>query len=591
MPPSHTNRTGPGCRSNVGGGLGVAFALLFIVIGLGIGAWTAWGLVEWVAARDWQPVPARLLGVDLDRRLDSDGQTMYRVVAEYEYRWRGETRIGTRVDLHPGADSLGDYHRRLHARLDAAMRAGEPVTAWVDPDVPARAVLERGMRWGRFALGMLFPLVFGGAGGAILWAMRRAGRARDRLESDRARWPEQPWMWHAPWRTTRIASQGRSRLGVALGFALLWNLVSVPLLLIIPQEFADGNRLALVGLIFPLIGAGLIVWAAREFIRRRRFGDSVLGLDELPVPLGGRLRATLEVPARLSDRQLDVELACMHLYRTGTGRDRRTREDTLWEDHAQVATRAGTHPGGTAARIDMPLPFDQPVARPRPADDRIVWRLTVRADEPGVDFRADFDLPVFETATTAVARADPDAALASRVGRDDWRETGVEHGWVAGGQRFYFPRLRLISAGLGALLFALVFCGVGVGLVLGAGQPIFGGIFALVGGLILWGAVTMLFSRSELVIGNARLRWRHGVVGGWNDCDAGAIKSIDIRRSGSIGRKLYFRVEIERWGQPGRTPIAGWVPGERPARSLAAHLGRLLGVEPPGRPERGRGEA
>ena len=75
------------------------------------------------------------------------------------------------------------------------------------------------------------------------------------------------------------------------------------------------------------------------------------------------------------------------------------------------------------------------------------------------------------------------------------------------------------------------------------------------------------------------LRWRHGVLGGWQEAEAGAVKSISVDKSGSVGSNLYFQLEIERWGREGKTAIAGWIPGERPARALAAHWDSLLGGE------------
>lgn len=553
------------------------FALVFIVAGLAAGIYFASSLFDWIAARSWEPVPATLHSVNLDSRTDSEGTTTYRVEATYTYDWRGERFTGSRVDLH-GSDNLGDWHHRLHSRLQRALRAGEPVTAWVDPDDPSRAVLERGMRWGRLGFGMIFPAVFGGFGLLVIWAVRRGRRETVERERLQRRDPGRPWMWEAKWRTTELESRSGARMWVAIGFALFWNLVSAPVAFLVPGEVAEGNHPALLALLFPAIGIGLIVWAVRAVIRRRRYGDSRLRLDALPVPLGGQLRATLEVPARLQDRELDVRLACVHRYRTGTGKNRKTRTDTLWEDRRQVAARSGSGPGATSARIELWLPHDQPVAREQPSDDRIVWELEIEADEPGVDYRAIFELPVFETDTTAAARADPETAARRAIGPGDWEETGVVHDLVGGGQRFRFPRFRMAGAGLVVLLFALVFGGAGGFLIVGEGALIFGGIFALAGLLILWGAITMIFQRSEIVVGLERLRWRHGVFGGWQEIDAGGIESIDVKKSGSAGKRLYYRIQLKRFGEERRTTIADWVPGHRPAQALARRIAGLAGV-------------
>lgn len=561
-----------------GGALMSVFALLLIGVGLAFGAFFARGLVDWLAARSWEPVPATLLHVDLRVSRSSEGDPTYRVQARFEYARHGRRYVAERVDLHPGSDNLGDYHQQLHARLEQAWRTGKAVTAWVDPDDPSRAVLNRDMRWGRLAFGMLFPVVFGGVGVAMLVRERRAGRERKRLEQRKLRHPGQPWRWFDRWSSPEIKSASTTRVWMAVAFAVLWNIVSLPVTLLVPGEVAAGNHAALIALVFPVIGIGLVIWAVLEMLRLRRYGNSTLRLDSVPVPLGGELVATLTIPARLEARALEVQLACVHRYATGSGRNRRTREHTLWEDRRHVAVRGGGGPGCTVARIEMPVPPDQPAADEEHADNRTIWQLRAESEEPGVDYRAVFELPVFDTGEAANADNRPAARDSSPAGSDDWRETGVQHDIVAAGQRFRFPRLRMVGAGLGTLAIASVFTGAGVFLGHGAGHWVFGGIFALVGLLILWAAVTMLFQRSEIVVGNDRLRYRHGVFGGWHEVRTDEIDSIETRRSGSIGRNLYFRILLKRHGRERASAIADWVPGGRAARALAAHIARLARV-------------
>lgn len=561
------------------GGAAVSiFGLVFALIGLGVGVFFAKGAFDVLAARDWVPVEARLLSVDLQSNHDPDSATTYRVIAEYEYSWDGERLISDRVDLHAGADNLGDYHHVTYGRLNRALQAGESVTAWVDPDNPSRVVLDRDMRWGRLGFGMIFPLAFGGAGLGVMLLGRRAGRAQKKRDARRELHPDQPWMWVDKWRTPRIAGEARSTMWLAVGFAAIWNLVSLPILFIVPGEVADGNTAALVGLLFPLIGVGLIVWAVREVIRHRRYGASTLELQSHPVPLGGRLRGTLIIPARLQAREVQLQLVCVNRYVSGSGKNRSTRENVLWEDKQRAPARSGAGPGQTAARIEIRLPTGQPVSSEENPKNRIIWRLTATSAEPGVDYKAAFELPVFDTGEVADHAAEGDASAAV-FEADDWRETGVIHDYAAGGQRFVFPRYRLLGGGLGLMAGALIFTGAGGGMMLLGGMWIFGGIFAAVGLLLLWGAISMLFQRSEIVLGNGRLRWRHGVFGGWQEVEAGALKSITVDKSGSVGSNLYFQVAIERWGRDGKTAIAAWIPGERPSRALVAHWKSLLGLE------------
>jgi len=417
----------------------------------------------------------------------------------------------------------------------------------------------------------------------LVVAWRRALSRRREREAQPGPDLDRPWLNNERWRSTTLVSDTGATAWMATGFALLWNLVSLPLLFVVPRELDDGNRAALVGLLFPLIGIGLIVWAVRAWIRRRRYGVSTLQLDGLPVPLGGMLRATLNIPARLQGRELAAQATCVHRYRTGSGKSRRTTERVLWEDQLRVPARSGAGPGQTSARVELRLPGDRPQVSDENPNNRIIWRLEVGSEEPGVDYNALFELPVFDVGQSGDVDTMRGAAAPAMplFDADDWRETGVEHGFASGGQRFVFPRFRLAGAGLVTLLFALAFGGVGVFLLIGPRLWLFGSVFALVGLLILWGAVTMLFSRSEIVIGGGRLRWRHGVFGGWKEAELGAIQAIDIKRSGSLGQKLYFRIELQRWGERRKITIADWVPNERASKSLAAHFANLAGIPSP----------
>jgi hypothetical protein len=134
-----------------------------------------------VAVRGWEPVSARMLAADLQTSRSSKGGTSYRATTRYAYRWQGRDLEGTRIGLARwgGADNIGDWQADWHARLSDALARQQPVAAWVDPDRPERAVLERRPRWGLLAFHGLFAVLFTpvgvGAGFAFVGALR--GRA------------------------------------------------------------------------------------------------------------------------------------------------------------------------------------------------------------------------------------------------------------------------------------------------------------------------------------------------------------------------------------------------------------------------------
>jgi len=543
--------------------------LLFLLVGAAFGAWLLTDLFRWQQTRGWEPVSAELLHVALQENR-SDDSTTWQVRASYQYEYAGRRWESDRVGISGGADNIGDFHQRLHTQLKQSWQQQQPVTAWVNPANPQQALLNRDLRAGLVALKALFPVAFGGFGLAALLF----GRRQQKRQQDAVGQPDQPWLQQQAWQSTTLLDNARSNWIGALVMALLWNAISLPLLFVLTDEISGGNPAALLGLLFPLIGVGLLWWALRGWQRWRRYGQSRLQLAALPVPLAGMLRATLEIPVRLNSRSLQVQLLCVRKTLRGTGKNRRSRESILWENQYDVSLQAGDSIGANSARIVIPLPADQPVSSWQNRRDQIIWRLSAEADEPGVDYASEFELPVFAVDTEPVS--DEHAAELPAEKPDLWRDTGVQHGYSSQGQRFYWPRLRLLTAGLWTLLAALLFGGIGLFLLLQQQAWLLGGVFTLVALAILWGAITMLFQRSEIVIGQGKLRYRHGVFTGEKVIPLAEIRALSHQRSGSIGRRTYYRLEVQRWGSERRINIAGWLPGERQTAALVSHLQPLL---------------
>jgi len=98
-----------------------------------------------------------------------DGGTVFAVQARYRYEWAGRAYESTRIGLpgSAGSDNIDDWHHAWDSRLRAARDGGPPVTAWVDPQHPERAVLDPHLRWRKLLFmlpfALLFPLMAAGA--------------------------------------------------------------------------------------------------------------------------------------------------------------------------------------------------------------------------------------------------------------------------------------------------------------------------------------------------------------------------------------------------------------------------------------------
>jgi hypothetical protein len=102
------------------------------------------------------------------------------------------------------------------------------------------------------------------------------------------------------WAARRITDASVVEMGFAWVFAILWNLVSAPAVVLgVRAALREGDRAAMIALLFPVVGIGLLAWPIRATIRRRRYGTSVLELGTLPAVVGHALEGTLRPPAGL----------------------------------------------------------------------------------------------------------------------------------------------------------------------------------------------------------------------------------------------------------------------------------------------------
>ncbi len=570
------------------------FGSVFLLAGLVIGGFAVVNLWHWWDARDWEPVPARILSADLSQHRDSDGATTYQAKAEYQYEWAGQRYTGDRVGFSGGADNVGDFHHDAFRELDSARRTGRPVTIWIDPDDPAESVVYRQMRWGLFSLMMLFPLLFGGVGAGIIVFSIYGGRKAKQEQSKQGAHPDAPWRWREEWQDGVLSTSSKNLMWMIVAFATLWNLISLPVLFFVPEEVLDkGNYLALLGLLFPLVGVGLIVWAVLLWKRWRRFGCTRLVLKTMPAALGGALEAHLELPSALpSDAELDLRLSCVHRRVSGSGKNRSTHEDYLWQDDLRIELAGARRMPGGHLPVRFRLPADQPQSDWAKARSQIIWRLDVSSDIPGVDYRAQFDLPVFDRGPEY--HLDPNDELSREESTDrreskdhqgtqdtagDWRRLPLVAELTGSGHRYYFPPARQKPVAAIVTLFALVFSGIGFGMG-AASEWIFAVVFGLFGLLMLWAALYLWLYRSELVVRKGELGYRRGwfALGKPRSIFSYQIKSLDLKSGSRSGNRQYYDLSAETLD--GKTlKLAHGLAGKRDCQALLRRIKQQLGMD------------
>jgi hypothetical protein len=206
-------------------------------------------LMAWHQVKNWEPGQAQLMAGGY-KSYRGDDSTSYKAYARYRYTYQGQEYRGDRVAINTGSDNLGDFQRDLGRSLERAHKNGHPVTLWINPDDPRQAILNRELRLGLLAFGLIFSLLFGGVGiGLGLFALLVP---LDKLPV--AASAAEPWKSHRPWASASIHCDGITGLWSAWGFAVFWCLIAFPAGVMVVLEFQKGNGPALLGLVFPLVG-------------------------------------------------------------------------------------------------------------------------------------------------------------------------------------------------------------------------------------------------------------------------------------------------------------------------------------------------
>jgi hypothetical protein len=481
---------------------GRIFMTLFALPFFGVGVWMLWSIGStfhdaW-RMQDWDPVPARLITAGYEIRSGDDSDT-YEAYARYAYQYRGQAFTGDRVALSGGGDNIGDYQTDLGNRLSGLRARGEPVTVWVNPEAPRESIIDRDIRWGLAGFKSIFLFVFGGIGLGLLIYTWTAPKEKD---ASLAQYQDAPWLLNDAWQTPEIGSGSKAAMWGAWIFAALWNAISSVTPFMAYREVVDSqNYLALVALLFPLVGIGLLTWAVRRTLEWRRFGPAPVTLDPFPGSVGGHVGGTIDLNLPYdSTAKFQLTLSNLHSYVSGSGKNRSRKEAAKWQDELVAHAEPGSKGTRLTFRFDVPDGLDESDAA-QEGDSYYLWRLNLRAELPGADVDRDYEIPVYATARQSrylsdravqKSRQEQTAISDSKV-RDIVR---IQQGPM--GKSMFYPMGRYLGPNLVGTLIGAVFAGAGWFLVVQEGQTIFGSIFGGVGALVALGAFYMMTNSLEV---------------------------------------------------------------------------------------------
>lgn len=525
------------------------FALPFFAVGV----WMLWSISHmfydgWRAS-GWQPVQAQLETAGYETHHGEDSTT-YSAYATYTYSHYGQTYRGHRVSLFSGGDNIGDYQQELGSKLRRAHQNGELITIWMNPDDPSESVVDRSIRWGMVGFRSIFLFVFGGIGLGLLIVTWRAPKKKD---ENLPEFRESPWLLNDKWQTASIRSNSKTVLWGVWIFATLWLLISAPLPFGIYEEVTrKGNTIALVGILFPLVGIGLLVWAMRRTLEWRKLGATPVVLDPFPGSIGGHVGGTIDLRLPYeSTNRFQMTLSNIRSYVSGSGKNRSRQESAMWQDELVAHAEPGSMGTRLTFRFDVPEGQEESDADPT-GNSYYLWRLNLRAAAQAARIDRDFDIPVYATATES-RHLDDRRAAAGRAAQGALHEQAirdvvrVSHDGV--GKMLSYP----IGQNAGVKLIGLViggsFAGAGGWLIASEQALLFGGIFAAVGGLIALVTLYALFKSLDVSVESDTIRSTRRILGipvRYRELSRSNFRRFDLRESlkSQSGSKhvTYFKV-------------------------------------------------
>jgi len=332
----------------------------------------------------------------------------------------------------------------------------------------------------------IFLFAFGGIGlGMMVFSIRSKA---DR-EANEAGIVNCPWLANPAWNLPVLRSSSRSAMYFTWGIAGLWCLVSAPLPFVIYDELLHKeNYLGLLGLLFPIVGIGLIYWAVVRTREWKRFGPTPLTMDPFPGSIGGHVGGVIDINAAFdSVTEFSVTLSCIHSYMSGSGDDRSRSESAQWQDSQIVHAEATQSGSRLRFRFDVPKELRESDAV-QSGDSYYLWRLNVSAELSGADLDRAYEIPVYATAKSSSIMSER-AVQRAKVEQDkrDGEIVRSSMDFVTGmnGTAIRFAAFRHPAPGIVGSLFGAVFSGAAWFLLCYAGEYAIGGVFGLVGGLIL----------------------------------------------------------------------------------------------------------
>jgi hypothetical protein len=434
---------------------------------------------------------------------------------------------------------------------------------------------------------ILFAITFGGVGfGGILLTLSARRKLKEQ-EALKASYPNEPWQWQKDWAAGRIDDTGRGTVWVSWVFATFWNLVSLPVGYVgVRDALQKGNQAGYVALLFPLVGVGLLAWAVRNALRYNKYGISRIELSTIPGTIGRTLTGTVRTNTILQPSDgFQATLTCVRRVTTRNGKNSSTSESILWQEEQTIHGEPTRDAKGQGMRIPVAfrIPRDARACDSSNPNNRVLWRLTLSASVPGVDYDSAFEVPVFRTeASDSPLSEDEERQTRSQASTAEYKQPIHSRITVTRNRRgteIVFPAARNPGAAIGSIVFTLLWLAIVWVLFHFKAPMVFPVVFGLFGLLLIFGTLQLCLGVSRIIVDAGALSVATGYLspGRERRLTMSEIADVSTAIGMQAGSRPYYDVVILRQG--GKKLIAGRsVRDKREAEWLAATIRNGLGL-------------
>jgi hypothetical protein len=238
----------------------------------------------------------------------------------------------------------------------------------------------------------------------------------------------------------------------------------------------------------------------------------------------------------------------------------------------------------TFVPIGFQIPGDARGSDPSTSNDYVLWRLTLSAAVPGVDYQSVFEVPVFRTSASDTAPTDEDrrAGAEQALSLAEYRQPPDSRISVSRNRRgveLSFPAARNPGAALSLTVFTLLWVGIVAALIRFHVPLFFPVVFGAFGLLLVVGSLQLWLTVSRVVVDKGSISVAQGYIypGSEKTIASAQISSVIAKISMQAGSVPYYDVVLVTTA--GKQIAAGrWVRNKREAEWLAATMKEELGL-------------